>query len=45
MGMFAHRLASRHWRVQKGVTGIREDGTVTTAMVIPLAAVVGGQQR
>ena len=27
-GMFAYRLASRHWRVQVGVAGVREEGSV-----------------
>ena len=45
VGMFAYRLARGHWRVQTGVTAIGEEGSMTTATVIPLAAVVGWEQR
>ena len=45
MGMFAYRMVSGQWRVQTGVTGIREEGTVIAAMVIPLAGVMGWEQR
>ena len=45
VGMFAYQLVIVHWRVHTGVTGIGEEGTVTAAMVIPLAAVVGWEQR
>ena len=42
VGMFAYWLASGHWRVQAGVG---EEGSVTVAMVIPLASVVGWDHR
>ena len=45
VGMFAYRVASGHWRVQTGITGIGEEGPVTAATVIPLAAVVGWEQQ
>ena len=45
VGMFACRLVSGHSRVQTGVAGIGGEGTVTSTMVIALAAVVGWEQR
>ena len=45
VGMFAYRLVSGQWRVQTGVAGIGEEGTVATASVIALAAVTGREQR
>ena len=45
VGMFAYRLVSGHWRVQTGVAGIGEGGTVTTAGIIALAAVTGWDKR
>ena len=45
VGMFAYRTASVQWRVQAGLAGMEEGGTVTVAMVIPVASVVGWEQR
>ena len=44
-GMFAYRLANRHWRVQAGMARMGEEGTGTAATVLRLAAVVGWEQR
>ena len=44
-GMFAYRLACRHWRVQAGVARMGEEGSETLAMVILLASVEGWGQR
>ena len=43
--MFAYRLVSGHWRVQTGVSRIREEGTVTTAGVFGLNVLTGWEQR
>ena len=44
--MFAQRLVSGQWRVQKGVAGLGEgERSLTSATVIPLATVVGWDQR
>ena len=45
VGMFAYRLVSGHWRVQTGVAGIGEAGTVTTAGVYGLNVLTGWEQR
>ena len=45
VGMFAHRLVSGHWRVQTGVAGIGEEGTVTTAGIVGLSVVTGWDKR
>ena len=46
VGMFAYRLVSGHWRVQTGVAGMGEgEGSLTAVMVIPLATVLGWDQR
>ena len=44
VGMFAYRLASGPSRVQAGVARVGEEGSVTVAMVFPLASVVGWDQ-
>ena len=43
--MFAYRLVSGHWRVQTGVAGIGEAGTVTTAGVYGPNVLTGWEQR
>ena len=45
VGMFAYRLVSGHWRVQTGVVGIGEEGTVTTAGIMSLTSVTGREKR
>ena len=45
VGMFVYWLLSRHWRVQIGVDGMGEEAALIVAMVIPLASVVGWDQR
>ena len=45
VGIFFYQLVSGHWRLQTGVTGIEKEVTVTAAMVIPLATVVGLVQQ
>ena len=45
VGMFAYWLVSGHWRVQTGVAGIGEEGMVTTAGIMSLAAVVRGWEK
>ena len=41
VGMFAYQMVSGHWWVHTGVAGIGEEGVVTTAGLIALAAVTG----
>ena len=43
--MFPYWLVSGHWRVQTGVEGIGEEGTVTMAGVGGLNVVTGLGQR
>ena len=45
VGMFACQLVSGHWRVQTGVAGIGEEGTVTTAGIVLLAVITGWEKR
>ena len=45
VGMFAYRLVSGHWKVQTGVARIGEEGTVTRAGIIAVAAVTGREKR
>ena len=45
VGMFAYRLVSRHRRLQTVLSGIGEEGTVTTAGVVGLNVVTGWEQR
>ena len=43
--MFAYWLVSGQWRVQTGVAGIGEEGTVTTGGVVGLNVVTGWEKR
>ena len=45
VGMFAYRLVSGHWRVQTAEARIGEERTVTTAGVLGLNVVTGGEKR
>ena len=45
VGMFAYRLVSGHWRVQTGLAGIGEEGTVTAGGVVALNVVTGWEKR
>ena len=45
VGMFAYRLVSGHWRVQTGVAGIGEEGTVTTAAEVERDALRRDKER
>ena len=45
VGPFAYRLVSGHWRVQKGVSRIGEEGTVTMGGVFGLNVVTGWDKR
>ena len=45
VGMFAYWLVSRHWRVKTVVSGIGEEGTVTTAGIIARAVVTRWEKQ
>ena len=45
LGMFAYWLVSGHWRVQMGVAGSGEEGTMATAGIMSLPAVMGWEKR
>ena len=45
VGMFAYRFVRLHWRVQTGVSGIEEEGTLTTAGIVNLSVVTGWDKR